>query len=75
MFPITSYLIGHPLIALGLAIFVLLCAVSVLRKQIRTAITLWVLILITFLYVYVQTTASPAPGVPPTEVSGDDTGK
>lgn len=75
MFPITSYLIGHPLIALGLAMFGLLCVVAVLRRQARTAITLWVLILITFLYVYVQSKASPVPGATPTGAVDDEAGE
>ena len=72
MFPITYYLIGHPLIALALAMFAILCVISVLRRQVRFAITLWVLILITFLYVYVQSTASLVPGATPTEAVGDE---
>jgi len=55
LFPITYYLIGHPLIALGLAMLVILCVVSVLRRQVRTAIALWALVFMTFLYVYLQT--------------------
>jgi len=66
LFPITSYLIGHPLVAVGLAMLVILCVVSVLRKQVRTAIAMWALVLMTFFYLYLQTRASPAPGVAPT---------
>ena len=71
MFPITSYLIGHPLDAVGLAMLVILCVISVLRKQIRTAIAMWALVLMTFLYLYLQTRASPAPGSAPTAAVGE----
>ena len=72
LFPITYYLIGHPLIALGLAMLAILCVVSVLRRQVRTAIALWALVFMTFLYVYLQTKASPAPAVTPTEAVSDE---
>ena len=71
MFPITYYLIGHPLVALGLSMLILLCVVSVLRKQVRAAIALWALVLMTFLYVYLQTKAPPARAATPTEAVGE----
>ena len=62
MLPITLYLIGNPLIAVGLALLILLCITSVLRRQVRSAIGLWVLILVCFLYVYLQAAALQEAG-------------
>jgi len=52
MVAITYFLIGNPLVALGLAILILLCIYNVLRRQVRTAMGLWLLIIVVFVYVY-----------------------
>ena len=54
MLPITYYLIANPLIACGLAILVVLCIANVLRRRVRIAIGLWLVILVTLVYVYMQ---------------------
>ena len=54
MLPITYYLIANPLIAIGLAILVVLCIANVLRRRVRTALGLWLVILATLVYVYMQ---------------------
>lgn len=54
MLPITYYLIGNPFIALGLAILVLVCIYNILRRQVRVAAGLWLLIIVVLLYSYVQ---------------------
>lgn len=54
MLAITYYLIGNPLVALGLALLILLCFYNVLRRQTRTAFSLWLVIVVVFIYVYVQ---------------------
>ena len=51
---ITYYLIGNPLVALGLALLILLCIYNVFRRQTRVAMGLWFLITIVLFYVHAQ---------------------
>ena len=57
MLPITYYLFANPLIVIGLAILVVLCIVNVLRRRVRIAIGMWMVILVTMIYVYIQAAA------------------
>ena len=57
MLSITYYLMGNPLIAAGLVILVLLCIYNILRRQVRVASGLWLVIVVVLLYVYVQATS------------------
>ena len=56
---ITYYLIANPLIALGLGLLVLTCIYSVVRRQIRSAMGLWFLIIIVLFYIHVQLADEP----------------
>ena len=65
MLPITTYLLGNPLVAIGLGILVLLCIYNVLRKQVRVAMGLWLLVFVVLFYIYRQsvvTTPNPSKG-------------
>ena len=70
MLPITYYLIANPLIAVGLAILVVLCIANVLRRRVRIAIGLWMVILATLIYVYIQAGIEQRE-VPDTDDFGD----
>ena len=54
MLSITMYLMSHPLVAIGLGILVLLCIYNVLRRQVRVAMGLWLLMLVVLFYIYMQ---------------------
>jgi len=54
MLLIAYYLMDHPLVAVGLGILFLVCIHNILRRQVRIAAGLWVLILVVLMYTYVQ---------------------
>ena len=54
MLPITLYLIDNPLVATGLGILIALCVYNVLRRQVRVAMGLWVLMLVVLFYIHSQ---------------------
>jgi hypothetical protein len=54
MLPITLYLIENPLVAIGLGMLMALCVYNVLRRQVRVAMGLWVLMLVVLFYIYSQ---------------------
>lgn len=75
MLAITYYLIGNPLIALGLAILILLCFYNVLRRQVRAALAMWLVIICVFVYVYAQSASPVRPlGADPGHADSTATG-
>lgn len=50
----TQFLIANPYIAIGLAILVALLVHNLLRRQVRTALTLWLIIAVVVLYAWLQ---------------------
>jgi hypothetical protein len=54
MLDITQYLIANPLVGIGLGILVLLCIYNVLRRQMRVAVGIWLVVLAVLFYVHRQ---------------------
>ena len=70
MLLIAYYLMGHPLVAVGLGILFLVCIHNILRRQVRIAAGLWVLIIVVLLYIYVQAIGEPSGT--PAETAGEE---
>ena len=57
----TQFLIANPYIAIGLAILVALLVHNLLRRQVRTALTLWLITMVVLIYVWLQVTRGDDP--------------
>jgi hypothetical protein len=61
MHDVTLYLIANPLIAIGVGLLALLTVYNVLRGQVRVAMGMWLTLMASLFYVWVQISAQDLP--------------
>lgn len=61
MHHIERFLAANPLVAVGLGILAVLCVHNLLRRQVRVAVSLWLLIVVTLFFISRQPVRRDAP--------------
>lgn len=61
MHDVTLFLIANPLIAIGVGLLALLTIYNVLRRQVRVAMGMWLTLMASLFYIWVQIGAQNLP--------------